>query len=65
MKKIPTRYELSEKDIKEAITYWLNQCYEDDDGYEFTIHLSAEIQGLSTNFNEKANTSITAVAIKE
>lgn len=65
MKKIPARYELDERDIKEAITLWINHWHESEDGGEYIINIHAETRGLSENFNETKTTSITAVATKE
>jgi hypothetical protein len=47
MKRIPEKFELTEKDIKEAIAYWLNE-QEIDDGieHEFNIKFKTErVQG--------------------
>lgn len=53
MKRIPERFELTEKDIKEAIAYWLNNS-EIDDGL-----------GLEYDFNIKFNVDRVAKAAPE
>ena len=66
MKRIPEMFELSEEDIKQAITYWLNEV-EIDDGlkYDFNIKFSvdrgAPVGGMS-NWSVQV---ITATAEKE
>lgn len=45
MKKIPESYELTEEDIKEAITYWLNNHEEygsEVEDFDFTVTLKTE-----------------------
>jgi hypothetical protein len=42
MKKIPEAYELDEDDIREAITYWLNEQIDDGFEHDFDITLNAE-----------------------
>jgi hypothetical protein len=76
MKKIPTTFELSEEDIKEAISFWLSRVHEkDNDGnwdYEYDIVLNSERKDVapypgacSGGMSDWSREVITATAAKK
>jgi hypothetical protein len=72
MKKIPATYELTQDDIKEAITEWLNENHDDDNDWnEYNISFGvsehhAPGKGLPSGMNDDiVTTVINAVAIKD
>lgn len=72
MKKVPLTFVLDEKDLKEAITEWLNEHHDDDvDWSEYSISFKTETKrspgkGLPGGMNDDiVTTVITAVAVKD
>jgi hypothetical protein len=69
MKKIPESYQLTQEDIKEAITYWLNNHSEagfDDDDVEFDISFQTETRHAAIPGSQWYDqTIVTATAVKQ
>ena len=71
MKKIPETYQLTEDDLKEAITYWLNNhpeltSFNNSDDLEFDISFQTEVKHVTVPGSQWYDqTIVTATAVKQ
>ncbi len=67
MKKIPEAFELTEEDITEAITFWLNEYHTDEAGNDFEVSFLVKEKVLNYGGGMQDATTknvITALATK-
>lgn len=65
MKKIPETFNLDEDDLKEAITYWLNNEHNDDSEFDFDYDIKIVVTETVGKEVDPSHFEISVIATKE